>query len=58
VKNLYRTATAAFAVTFVGVGIALVVVTAVRGGSVTGYVLGVLFAMLGIGRLYLLRGRA
>jgi hypothetical protein len=46
-----------FAVTFIGIGIALVVVTAANGGGAVGYVLGVLFAALGVGRLYLLRSR-
>jgi hypothetical protein len=56
--KLYRGATAVFAVTFLGIGLALVIVTAVRGGGALGYVLGVLFAALGAGRLYLLRNRA
>lgn len=56
--NAYRGATALFGVAFVGIGIALVVVTAVRGGGAFGYVIGVLFAALGAGRLYLLRGGA
>jgi hypothetical protein len=55
--SFYRGATALFGVTFIGIGIALLIVTAVRGGSAAGYLLGVLFAALGIGRLYLLRGR-
>jgi hypothetical protein len=55
--NFYRGATALFAVAFLGIGIALVVVTAVRGGGLVGYVLGVLFGALGVGRLYLLRSR-
>lgn len=55
--KLYRGATALFALTFLGIGIALLVVTAVRGGGATGYLLGVLFAALGLGRLYLLRAR-
>jgi hypothetical protein len=55
--NLYRGATAVFAVAFIGIGIALLVTAAVRGGGATGYVLGVLFAALGLGRLYLLRSR-
>ncbi|TML09833.1 MAG: hypothetical protein E6F94_07140 [Actinobacteria bacterium] len=55
--NLYRGATALFGVAFVGIGIALLVVTAARGGGAVGYVMGVLFAALGIGRLYLLRTR-
>jgi hypothetical protein len=56
--KLYRGATLMFAVTFLGIGLALVIVTAVRGGGGLGYVLGVLFAALGVGRLYLLRNRA
>ena len=55
--NFYRGATALFGVAFLGIGIALVVVTAVRGGGLLGYLLGVLFAALGVGRLYLLRTR-
>jgi hypothetical protein len=54
--SFYRTATALFALAFVGIGIALLVVTAARGGGAVGYVMGVLFAALGLGRLYLLRG--
>jgi hypothetical protein len=53
--TFYRAATAAFGVAFLGIGVALVVVTAVRGGGVVGYLIGVLFAALGAGRLYLLR---
>ena len=55
--NLYRYGVAVFAVTFVGIGIALVAVTAARGGGPAGYVMGVLFAGLGAGRIYLLRTR-
>jgi len=55
--KLYRGATAFFAVTFLAIGLALVVVTAVRGGGAFGYLMGVLFAALGVGRLYLLRNR-
>ncbi len=55
--SFYRGATALFAVTFLGIGIALLVVTAARGGGLVGYLLGVLFAALGVGRLYLLRMR-
>jgi len=53
----YRGATALFALTFLGIGIALVVVTAARGGGAVGYLLGVLFVALGLGRLWLLRER-
>lgn len=56
--KFYRGATALFGVTFIGIGIALLIVTAARGGSAIGYVLGVLFTALGAGRLYLLRSRA
>jgi hypothetical protein len=55
--NFYRGATALFAVAFLGIGIALLVVTAARGGGAVGYVIGVLFVALGVGRLYLLRIR-
>jgi len=55
--SFYRGATALFGLAFLGIGIALVVVTAARGGGLVGYLLGVLFAALGIGRLYLLRTR-
>jgi len=41
----------------IGLGIAIVVETAALGGGTTGYLLGVLFVGLGIGRLYLLRRR-
>ncbi len=52
----YRIAIAAFSVTFIGLGVAMIVVTALRGGGI-GYVIGVLFATLGAGRLYVLRRR-
>ena len=55
--SFLRSANAVFAVTFIGIGIALIVVTAANGGGAVGYVLGMLFAALGAGRLYLLRAR-
>jgi hypothetical protein len=55
--NAYRYGVGLFALLFVGIGIALLVVTAVHGGGSFGYLLGVLFAALGAGRLYLLRSR-
>ena len=55
--NLYRSGIAAFGVVFVGIGIAMVAVTAARGGAAFGYLVGVLFVGLGLGRLYLLRTR-
>jgi hypothetical protein len=55
--KLYRYGLAAFAVTFVGIGIALLAVTVAQGGAFFGYLIGVLFIALGVGRLYLLRRR-
>ena len=46
-----------FAFLFMGIGIALVVVTSIHGGAAFGYLMGVLFFALGVGRLYLLRKR-
>ena len=56
---MLRNATVAFAAVFIVIGCALAVQTARAGGGV-GYVLGVLFVALGVGRLYLLwtRGRS
>ena len=53
----YRVGVAVLAATFVGIGIALLAVTAVRGGAF-GYVLGALFIAAGTARLYLLRTRS
>ena len=53
--NLYRGGIALFGVTFIG--IALIAVTAARGGALFGYLVGVLFVALGLGRLDLLRAR-
>ena len=55
--NVYRSGIAVFGVTFIGIGVALLAVTAVHGGAAFGYLLGVLFIALGAGRLYLLRTR-
>ena len=41
---------------FVGIGLAMISVTAVRGGGI-GYLLGGLFVAAGVGRVYLLRRR-
>jgi hypothetical protein len=57
VKSFYRAGTALFGVAFIGIGLALLVVTAVHGGGVVGFLLGVLFIAAGAGRLYLLRLR-
>ena len=53
--KLYRGAVALLALVFVGLGVALLVVTAANGGGVLGFLLGGLFVALGVGRLTLLR---
>lgn len=53
--KLYRLVVAALALLFVGIGIALLAVTAANGGGVLGFLLGAMFIALGIGRLTLLR---
>jgi hypothetical protein len=53
----YRYGVAVFAVVFLGIGVALLVVTTIHGGAAFGYLMGVLFIALGVGRLYLLRRR-
>ena len=53
--SFYRSAVAVLAVAFVGIGVALLAVTAAAGGGVMGFLLGGLFVALGVGRLTLLR---
>ena len=53
--RLYGWAVVAFALVFVGIGVALLAVTAAAGGGVVGYVLGGLFLALGVARLTLQR---
>ena len=53
----YRLAVTAFAVVFVGLGVAITALTVIRGGGL-GLLLGPLFVALGLGRLYLLRAGA
>jgi hypothetical protein len=55
--NVYRGGVAFFGLVFIGIGIALLVVTTVHGGAAFGYLVGALFIALGLGRLYLLRAR-
>jgi hypothetical protein len=52
--RFYRGAVALLALTFVGIGVALLAVTAAHGGGVLGFLLGGLFIALGVGRLTLL----
>jgi len=53
--KLYRSAVAVLGLLFVGLGVALLAVTAANGGGVLGFLLGGLFVALGVGRLTLLR---
>ena len=53
--KLYRGAIALLALLFVGIGVALLAVTAANGGGVLGFLLGGMFVALGVGRLTLLR---
>ena len=53
--KLYRSVVAVLALLFVGLGVALLAVTAAHGGGVLGFLLGGLFVALGVGRLTLLR---
>ncbi len=53
----YRRLIVGFSVTFVGIGIALLVTTAAKGGGATGYVLGALFVALGVARITVERKR-
>ncbi|HKP10396.1 MAG TPA: hypothetical protein VJT76_06650 [Gaiella sp.] len=53
----YSRAIVLFAVAFVAIGIALLVVTAVHGGGAVGFVLGGLFIALGVARVQLERKR-
>jgi hypothetical protein len=55
VTRFYRRSVFAFGLVSIALGVALVIETAARGGGSVGYLLGVLFLALGIGRLYLLR---
>jgi hypothetical protein len=52
----YRGLVTIFGLVSIGLGIAILVETATRGGG-SGYVIGALFIALGAGRLYLLHRR-
>jgi hypothetical protein len=51
VTGFRAASTLVFAVVFVGIGLALIVETAILGGGI-GYVLGALFVAAGAGRFY------
>lgn len=54
---MYHRTVVFFGIVFVGIGIALLVVTTVHGGGLVGYLLGALFIGLGAGRITLERRR-
>lgn len=56
-SDFHRRSIVVFGLVAIGLGIALLAETIAIGGGSTGYLLGVLFVALGIGRLYLLRRR-
>ena len=55
--KLYRRAVLVFSVLFVGIGVALLAVTAASGGGTVGFLLGGLFVALGVARITLERKR-
>jgi hypothetical protein len=57
VNRLYRRSVFTFALVAIGLGFALLVVTAYHGGGAVGFVVGALFVALGTARLYLLRNQ-
>ncbi len=54
----YRRTVFVFSGVFVGIGVALLVRTATRGGGVVGYLLGGLFVALGVARIVFERQRS
>ena len=53
----YRRSIYVFSGIFVVIGLALLVITAINGGGLVGFVLGALFVALGVGRIQLERKR-
>ncbi|HKY24869.1 MAG TPA: hypothetical protein VJM07_06920 [Gaiella sp.] len=53
----YSRAVLVFGAVFVAIGVAILVVTAVNGGGVVGFVMGALFVALGVARIQLERKR-
>ena len=54
-SGMYTRVVVVLAGTMVVIGFAMLVVTAVHGGGVVGYVIGALFIALGVGRIRLQR---
>jgi hypothetical protein len=57
VTDFYKRSVFIFGVIAIGLGVALLAETVAVGGGSSGYVLGVLFVALGVGRILLLRRR-
>lgn len=55
--TLHRRSTLVFGVVAAALGVAILVETTLAGGGTFGYLLGVLFVALGVGRIHLLRRR-
>jgi hypothetical protein len=55
--TFYKRSVLVFGAVAIVLGIALIAETAAEGGGTLGFVLGLLFIGMGIGRLYLLRRR-
>ena len=55
--NLYRLSITVTSLALIVLGIAIVVRTALAGGGFVGFLIGPLFAVAGLGRLYLMRHR-
>jgi hypothetical protein len=53
----YRRSIFVFSAIFVVIGLALLVITAINGGGLVGFILGALFVALGVGRIQLERKR-
>jgi hypothetical protein len=54
---VYRRASIVLSVTLIGLGVAMIVITLVRGSGTLGIVLGPMFVAAGAGRLYVTRAR-
>ena len=55
--KIYRRLVIGFSVVVIGLGVALLAVTAAHGGGVVGFVVGGLFVLLGVARITLERKR-
>ncbi|MHB8060218.1 MAG: hypothetical protein ACYDHO_05235 [Gaiellaceae bacterium] len=55
--NLYRLSITGTSLALIVLGVAVVVRTALAGGGAVGFLIGPLFVVAGLGRLYLMRRR-